>query len=62
MSASFSIQGERQQTEGAGDEVEAEEHDEDEADGENERANERLPGLHRSGDGKARRRGEDAAG
>jgi hypothetical protein len=51
----------RQQAETAGDQIEAKEHNEDETDRKDQRANQRLIGLYRTGDGEARRRGEDAA-
>ena len=54
-------QRQRQQAEAAGDEIETEQHDEDESDREDQRADQRLPGLHRAGDGKTCRRAEDGA-
>ena len=53
---------ERQQAKTAGDEIEAEQHDEDEADGEDQRADERLVGLHRARDGETCGGAEDAPG
>ena len=61
-SVSLSIQRQRQQAEAAGDEIESEQHDEDEADRKDQRADQRLIGLHRAGDGKACRSGEDRTG
>ena len=61
-SVSFSIQRQRQQAKAAGDQIKAEQHDEDEADREDQCADQRLIGLHRAGDGETRRGGEDRAG
>ena len=52
----------RQQAEAAGDQIEAEQHDQNETDRKDQRADQRLVGLHRAGDGETCRRGEDAAG
>jgi hypothetical protein len=54
--------GQRQQTEAAGYKIEPEQHDEDEPDRKDQRADKGLIGLHRAGYGKARGGGEDGAG
>jgi hypothetical protein len=51
----------RQQTETAGDEIEAEQHDQDQSHGEDQCTDQGLIGLHRPGDGKAGRCRKDAA-
>ncbi len=52
----------RQQPEAAGDEIKTEQHDEDEADREDERADQRLAGLHHAGECQTRGRGKNGAG
>ena len=51
----------RYQNEAAGDEIETKEHDEDQSDGKDQRADQGLTGLDRTGDGKTGRCRKDAA-
>ena len=51
----------RHQRETAGHQFETEQHDGDEADREDQRADQRLAGLHRAGEGKARRDAQNGA-